>query len=475
MRKCSENAKNVLTNSKKNAAKPLKKIIFLRGHPAMAEYFDSVKITLDFLINQMSENTNEFVKNPGKDFTRKRKLPFVDIVKLIITMGGNSIYKELLEATGYDENTATTSAFTQQRDKILPKAFEELFRKFTNEHRGCGEYNGYRIYAVDGSDLHIPTNATDKKTHSSSNPNGAGHNLVHLNALYDLQNRLYVDALIQPDKEKNEHKALLEMINRTDCDGCDNTIVICDRNYESYNAVATITQKGWNFLIRAKDIDSNGILSRSKNLKNDEFDTVIKFTLTKSATKEIKANPDVYRIIPHNTTFDFLDADNKFYDISFRAVRIKLENGTFETVITNLSENEFPPTEIKKLYTLRWGIETSFRELKYSVGLLNFHSKKYNHIEQEIFAKLIMHNFSEILIIAVVVEKIATKHLYQVNFTIAINVCRLFLRQKNILTADSVFSIILKNTLPVRPNRKSKRKPRFKRAVSFLYRVACHI
>jgi len=437
----------------------------------MSEYFDSVKLKLDSLINEMAENVTEYVGNPGKDFTRKRKLPFADMVKLIITMGGNSICKELLDASGYDENTATSSAFVQRREKILPKAFEKLFRDFTGEYSGRKTYKGYRLYANDGSDLHIPTNPDDPETHTSSNLNGSGHNLLHLNSLYDLLNRLYVDALVQTDKHKNEHSALLEMMKRTDC-GNDSVIVICDKNYESYNAIGNFEQKGWKFLIRVKDIDSNGILSRSKLPESEEFDVQLKFSLTKSANKKIKANPDVYRSIPHSTLFDFLDKNNKFYDMSFRAVRIKLENGTFETVITNLPQDEFPPSELKNLYALRWGIETSFRELKYAVGLLNFHSEKRANIEQEIFAKIIMHNFSEILITAVVVEKSDTKHTYQVNFIVAINICKTFLRNFSAVTSDTVFLLIRKNTLPIRPNRKYKRKPRFKKAVSFIYRVA---
>jgi hypothetical protein len=35
------------------------------------------------------------VKNPEKDFTRKRKLPFEEVMNLLISMGGNSLYKEL--------------------------------------------------------------------------------------------------------------------------------------------------------------------------------------------------------------------------------------------------------------------------------------------------------------------------------------------------------------------------------------------
>ena len=41
--------------------------------------------------------------------------------------------------------------------------------------------------------------------------------------------------------------------------------------------------------------------------------------------------------------------------------------------------------------------EFAFRELKYTVGLLHFHAKKVENITQEIFARLIMYNFSELI------------------------------------------------------------------------------
>lgn len=49
------------------------------------------------------------------------------------------------------------------------------------------------------------------------------------------------------------------------------------------------------------------------------------------------------------------------------------------------------------MYAMRWGIETSFRELKYSVTLLHLHSKKVDFIYQEVFAKLIMYNFYQMI------------------------------------------------------------------------------
>ncbi|WP_374972327.1 transposase [Blautia producta] len=48
------------------------------------------------------------------------------------------------------------------------------------------------------------------------------------------------------------------------------------------------------------------------------------------------------------------------------------------------------------MYGRRWGIECSFRELKYTIGLTNFHAKKVEYILQEIFAWLIIYNFGSV-------------------------------------------------------------------------------
>ena len=437
----------------------------------MLDYPAMVKDTLANLVREMSEAPALFVKTPDKDFTRTRKLTFETVVRMLISMGGNSLYKELLEAHGYDPDTATTSAFIQQRDKILPSAFEYLLHEFTQSHSAIKKHRGYRLLAADGSDLHIPTNPEDSETYYVCNPIGNGHNLLHLNALYDLCNRLYVDSLIQPSRHANEGKAMRDMVARSRIR--DNVIVIADRAYESYNNFAHIEQKGWNYLIRLKDNDKRCILSGLRLLPEGEFDVFVQRTLTKKKTNEVKAKPDVFKIIEGSSTFDFLDLHtNKFYPISFRVVRFKITEVSYETVITNLDQSEFPPQELKSLYKMRWGIETSFRELKYAVGLNNFHSKKREHIIQEVFARIIMYNFAEMITSYVVISKTDTKHVYQVNFTVAIHVCRQFLRLLSNALPHDVEALIRKNILPVRPDRKDKRKTRFKTAVSFLYRVA---
>jgi hypothetical protein len=219
-------------------AKPLEKN---KEVTPMNEYANSLNETLTSLIREMSAAPAPYVKNPEKDFTRKKKLPFETVMQLLISMGGNSIYKELLESQGYDVNTATTSAFVQQRNKILPSAVEFLFHEFTQSHTDIKHYRGYRLLAVDGSDFHIATDPTDTNTYFQSQPDTKGFNLLHLNAAYDLCNRLYVDAIVQPRRLCNEGRALAAMVDRSPIKG--KTIVTADRGYESYNNFAYCTQR----------------------------------------------------------------------------------------------------------------------------------------------------------------------------------------------------------------------------------------
>lgn len=434
----------------------------------MNEYPNMLKEKLTSLIKGMSESRTPFVKDPDKDFIRKRKLPFETMVKSIISMGGNSISKELLDANEYNTNTATTAAFVQQREKILPSAFEFLLHEFTQSFSDIKTYKGFRLLAVDGSDLHIATDPDNLDTYFHATGK-QGFNLLHLNAMYDLCNKIYIDSYVQPRKRINENKALVTMVDRTDIKN--NVIIIADRAYETYNTFAHIERKGWNYVIRIKDVGSNGILSGLQLPTTAEFDTTIQRILTKKHTAEVRAHPELYRFLAASSPFDFLDLHtNKFYPISLRIVRFKITDDSYESIITNLNQADFPPDEIKALYNKRWGIETSFRELKYAVGLTSFHSKKQEYIVQEIFARMIMYNFSEMITSHVVIQHRDTRLTYQVNFTVAIHICRHFFRYNVLLL--NVEALIQKNILPVRPGRKDKRKTRCKTAVSFIYRVA---
>ena len=437
----------------------------------MIDYPKFAKGKLTKIINKMAAEPKLFVKNPNADFTRQRKLSFETVVSLMLSMGGNSLTNELIEYFNYDVNMASSSAFIQQRDKLLPSALKFLLNEFTSSFQDLKTYEGYRLLAADGSDLNIWHNPNDADTYFQSMPDSKGFNQLHLNALYDLCNKLYVDVCIQPGRKENEFRALTDMTDRSNISG--DVIVVADRGYESYNVFAHIEQKGWKYAIRVKDIMSTGILSSLKLPNTDEFDVNIHKILTRKQTKATKSNPELYKFLPQNSTFDYLDKlINIFYPITFRVTRFKISEDSYETIITNLDSKKFPPEKIKELYHLRWGIETSFRELKYAIGLISFHSKKVEHITQEIFARLVMYNFCELITMHVVIQQKETKYSYQVNFTRAIQVCRYYFKCQSDISPPDVEALIRKNILPIRDGRKDPRKVKAKAVVSFLYRVA---
>ena len=119
---------------------------------------------------------------------------------------------------------------------------------------------------------------------------------------------------------------------------------------------------------------------------------------------------------------------------------------------------------------MRWGIETSFRELKYTVGLLHFHAKKVEYIYQEIFARLIMYNFTELITSPVVISKADLKYTYKVNFSVAVHICRQFFLGN--VSPPDVEALIRRYVSPIRPGRSRPRNMTTKYAVSFMYRVA---
>ena len=167
--------------------------------------------------------------------------------------------KELLDYFNFDTNTPTVSAYTQQRAKVLPEAFEYLFKSFTAaNNRNTHNYRGFKLIACDGSNLSIAYNPNDSDTSWVSNQYGDTANHLHLNAFYDVFNRIYLDVIIQTASEYQETRACVRMIERSDQR---DVILVADRGYENYNIMAHADQKGWKYVIRVKDVNSNGIAS----------------------------------------------------------------------------------------------------------------------------------------------------------------------------------------------------------------------
>lgn len=435
----------------------------------------NIKKQLKKSISEVSSDYWKYVKNPSKDFSRNRKLSFEKMIRSILAFGGEDLKCEMMDFFGFDVDIPTVSAFVQKRSKISYTAFEKIFHDLLASCEINKTYKGYRLIAVDGSDLHTPTNPFETESYYPGTNGQKHYNLMHLNAMYDVMTNLYVDALVQTSRKANEYKAFVTMVDR-DVSPLP-TIYIADRGYESYNNLAHVQEKGQKFLIRAKDCRENGNITRGLELPiDDEFDVSIDLALTRKNSEKARNDKNL-RCISHTTTFDYLPEKSKRneemtpYILSCRFVRIKISEDNYETLITNIPSDHFSVSDLKQLYSMRWGIETSFRTLKRTQGLIYFHSKKAENILQEVFAKLIMYNFTEMITSHVVIKQKKRKFTYKVNFSAAIHICSEFFL-KNI-SPQNVEALILKHLIPIRESKTNTCKPDRQRfSVSFLYRIA---
>ena len=381
-------------------------------------------------------------------------------------MEGGSLNSELHKYFNYDLNQITRSGFIKQRNKLKPDTMEYLFHKFHEQILCNKKYQGYQLLACDGSDLNIFRDPLNPHTYFAGKEGTFGFNQLHLNALYDLQSRRYVDALIQEPYEENKSSAMIEMIKKLTAN--QKTIIMADRGYETYNIFANIQERGLFYLIRIKDTSKKGSISGSLSLPvSCEFDEEIELIITR---KQKFYKTKGYKYLSNSSPFDFLDSENLFYTLHLRLTQFQLENGVYECIASNLDKKEFPPEKIKELYHMRWGIETSFRDIKYAAGLLFFHSRKKDLVIQEIYAKLILYNFCELITGAIVVKKKDRKYSYQINFSIAIAICTEFLRRSCASPPVDVIALIGRELIAVRPDRRNPRYLRARTATTFQYR-----
>ena len=75
----------------------------------------------------------------------------------------------------YAEDTVSVSAFVQQRSKIKYDALNFIFKTMVRRCDRHQMFNGYRLLAIDGSDLRLPTNKADTFSFIRKDIDGYSH------------------------------------------------------------------------------------------------------------------------------------------------------------------------------------------------------------------------------------------------------------------------------------------------------------
>lgn len=433
---------------------------------------DLIKSKLLDSINELAARPEIYAKVPGRDFTRNRKLGFINTTQMLLTMEGDTIKEELYRFFGRTPEAPSKAAFHRQRGKLSSKALPALFYSFNRKLQRKLFKGKYQLVACDGSSAYVFRDPKDPNTFFPPDGRSAkGFNLVHINACYSIMDRRFTDIVVQPGHKKNEYLAFCEMVDAAGCDGPP-TIYLADMGYASYNNYAHVIENNQFFLIRCNDKRLQGILGQPvEGLK--EMDGHIDLILSRTQARRKWSRPDLedrYRYIAKAMPLDYITDDRSEYDISLRVVRFEIKPGVFENIITNLPDTEFDFEDFIFLYHLRWTQENSFRDLKYPLCLKAFHSRKYEYIVQEIWARAILHNFSSAIITEVEIKHGDTKHHYQANFSEGFKICRDFLRIHDGKSRLEVAGLIRQNIEAIRPGRTFDRHHRFGIPVSFCYR-----
>ena len=105
---------------------------------------------------------------------------------------------------------------------------------------------------------------------------------------------------------------------------------------------------------------------------------------------------------------------------------------------------------------------------KYGIALNYFHSVKREFLIQEIYARLILSNFISLVAACAELPYTGTAYRYKISYSDAIYKCRGFLIGHKAY-AD-VLSLLLRDNVPIRPNRSYPRNMRSQRLKTLQHR-----
>ena len=354
----------------------------------------------------------------------------------------------------------TNSAFTQARSKLKHTAFIELDKMQIEEFYKNISYktwNGFRLVSIDGSTLRLPYTKETAEKFGIQTERSVGSPVIkaRISESFDPLNHITLDAQIHP-YIVSEHQMLIDHIRGLK----KGDLAILDRNYPAFWVYKLFMKYGIEFCIR---VQLTGTKIIELFVESGEKEKIVEFTCPNSSIKKCVE----------------LGLDQE--PIKCRLVRVELDNGSIEILITSLLNTEiFPNNIFKELYNLRWPVEEDYKLLKYRIELENFSGKSEEAIYQDYFAKIFTTNLASILAFessqALQTKTDQGKSEYKLNWSNVINKMKnsgflLFVRTEFEIILKKLYELFMVNPIPVRTGRSSNRIHRKrKRIYSFCYK-----
>lgn len=396
----------------------------------------------------------------AKSFTKERKLPLDRLVYLIINLLKKSLSIELedfFQANYQQSECASKAALSKQRQKLdytffalwntlLVQSFYQYYGKKVKT------WQGFRLMAIDGSTAYL-INKPELVAHFGTQDNqSASIAMGRIMEVYDVLNEITVCSVLCPITV-SEQAIAYQWIPNLDKD----TLAIYDRGFPSFTAIYLHLEQEEprHFVMRCKNTFNNEVKAFMSSKQNSQI-TSLKATV--DAVKELKKQG---YIITRET------------EVSVRLVKVKLKDGTIETLITSLlNEQDYPVSIFADLYFKRWGIETNYSTKKNYMQLEIFSGYKVNTLLQDFYANIFISNLQNILTKPAqeLVDRntAARMYPYKVNKNVSLGILKKYIVR--IFTTKDPSEIITELTKtfskyiePVREGRSSPRIVKIKR------------
>jgi hypothetical protein len=217
-------------------------------------------------------------------------------------------------------------------------------------------WNGYHIFAVDGSYLQLPKTPALAEEYGVRGDVASNRPSAGISVLYDVLHGWALDATITHTdmNERGECAKHIDFLNGEFPHIAERSILLLDRGYPSYDLLQKCEENGIKFVMRC-------------------------------ASNSWKAATDA----PMGDNMVQLRNGR-----TVRVVKFMLRSGEAETLFTNLSD--LPEAAFSALYAMRWGVETMYHQLKCVVGVEQFSGKTPNAIRQDFWASMVLLNTAAI-------------------------------------------------------------------------------
>jgi Transposase DDE domain len=404
-----------------------------------------------------------------KDFTRQRKLPFHVLIAFLLNFVRGSYQDELdkyfktIFRFDVAKRVVSKAALSKARLKLKFEAFIELNQHLINyfdRHFKPRTWFGFRLLAIDGSTTRLPI-IEDIAQHFGvwNCRKGAPSPMARISQLFDVLNKITVDAVIKPKKIGERELAAEHLLNVMP-----NDLILLDRGYPAW----------WLFcLILSRDADFCARISCTK------WKAVRKFFHSDLIEK-------IIRLPVHSTSIaQCRQMDLNTTPLKLRLIRVETD-GEIEILITSLIDTEkYPVAIFKDLYHSRWPVEEDYKTIKCRMDLENYTGKSPLSVYQDFHAKILVKNIVWMMAFPIKdridYDSMGRKYQYQINITQALSKTRGVIALLFHDTCEQIRRLItgLQNIFqrtvePIRPGRKYPRNHKVKlRKFFFQYKPFC--